>query len=225
MPSKSCVIAATLRVQPAARAVRRHVDVLADVRPVEVEDIGAALAFDRVAAVARIPLERVGAPAQQRRVGADVAVERSLPSRRAAGPRSRCRGRCRRPRPPSSVRSARQRGRSGRRSCRRRRGRTTKSSVAAPTAARRCATATTLSVNGRRRSCRPRWCLVDRAVDAGRRRSALTLTGPSSPTPPLIVSSPPRRVDVDRVGRLTARHVRLGGQAVDEDPAAPRARP
>ena len=75
MPSRSIVIAATLRVRRTRRAVGGDVDLLADVGAVEVERVAAALAVDGVAAVARVPLEAVVAGAQRRRVGADVAVD------------------------------------------------------------------------------------------------------------------------------------------------------
>src|SRR4051794_8217493 len=58
-----------------ARAVGRDVDVLADVRAVELQRVVAALPFDGVAAVAGVPLEGVGAGAELRGVGADVAVD------------------------------------------------------------------------------------------------------------------------------------------------------
>src|SRR4051794_28518520 len=58
-----------------ARAVGRDVDVLADVRAVELQRVVAGLAFDGVAAVAGVPLEGVGAGAELRGVGADVAVD------------------------------------------------------------------------------------------------------------------------------------------------------
>ena len=48
---------------------------LGGVGAVEVQDVLAALALDGVAAVARIPLEVVGAAAQLRGVGAEVAVD------------------------------------------------------------------------------------------------------------------------------------------------------
>ena len=79
MPPMSSAIAATLRLSTHARAVGRQVDVLADVRPVEVEPVGPAVAVDRVVAVARIPLDDVGAGAQPHRVGADVAVGEVVP--------------------------------------------------------------------------------------------------------------------------------------------------
>ena len=56
-----------------APAVGQDVDVLADVRAEEQHRVGAVLAFDRVVAVARIPLEHVVAGAQQRHVVAVVA--------------------------------------------------------------------------------------------------------------------------------------------------------
>ena len=56
-----------------APAVGQDVDVLADVRAEEQHRVGAVLALDRVAAVARIPLEDVVAGADQRQVVAAVA--------------------------------------------------------------------------------------------------------------------------------------------------------
>ena len=56
-------------------AVRRDVDVLGDVRAVEQQRVGAGLALDGVAAVARVPLERVVAGAEERGVVALVAVD------------------------------------------------------------------------------------------------------------------------------------------------------
>ena len=50
-----------------AMAVGRDVDVLVDVRAVEQQRVDAGLAFDRVAAVARIPDERVVAGAEHAR--------------------------------------------------------------------------------------------------------------------------------------------------------------
>src|SRR3954451_2847723 len=58
-----------------ARAVGRDVDVLADVRAVELQRVVAGLAFDGVAPVAGVPLEGVGAGAELGGVGADVAVD------------------------------------------------------------------------------------------------------------------------------------------------------
>ena len=60
--------------QPRAVAVGGDVDLLARVGGVEVERVGAALALDGVAGVARIPLEAVVAAAELGRVGAEVAV-------------------------------------------------------------------------------------------------------------------------------------------------------
>jgi len=56
--------------EPRAAAVGRDVDVLGDVGAVEQERVGARLPFDRVAAVARIPDERVVARAEQGRIAA-----------------------------------------------------------------------------------------------------------------------------------------------------------
>ena len=61
--------------QAHARAVGGDVDVLGGVGAVEAQGVAAALAFDGVAAVARIPLEAVVAGAQQRGVRTDVAVD------------------------------------------------------------------------------------------------------------------------------------------------------
>ena len=57
-------------------AVGGHVDALGDVGAVEQQRVDAGLAFDGVAAVARIPDERVVAGAQERQVVAAVAVAR-----------------------------------------------------------------------------------------------------------------------------------------------------
>ena len=59
--------------QPHAAAIGRDVDVLADVGAVEDQRVGAGLALDGVAAVARIPDERVVAVAEQRHVVAAAA--------------------------------------------------------------------------------------------------------------------------------------------------------
>ena len=59
--------------QPGVPAVGRDVDVLVDVGAVEHEGVGARLAIDRVAAVARVPDERVVARPEQGRV---VALRR-----------------------------------------------------------------------------------------------------------------------------------------------------
>ena len=56
-----------------ARAVGGDVDVLVDVGAVEQHRVGAGLALDDVAAVARVPDERVVAGAQQRHVVAAAA--------------------------------------------------------------------------------------------------------------------------------------------------------
>ncbi len=60
-------------------SVGGQVDVLGDVGAVEEHRVGAVLAFDRVAAVARIPDERVVAGTQQGQVVAAVAVDRVVP--------------------------------------------------------------------------------------------------------------------------------------------------
>ena len=59
--------------------VRRQLDLLGDVGAVEAHRVGAGLAFDRVAAVARIPDERVVACAHEGPVGSSVAVDRVVP--------------------------------------------------------------------------------------------------------------------------------------------------
>ena len=64
---------ATSRVNLRPAAVGRDVDVLADVRAVEQQRVDAGLAFDRVAAVARIPDEGVVARAEQGGVVAAAA--------------------------------------------------------------------------------------------------------------------------------------------------------
>src|SRR6516164_3864536 len=56
--------------EPRAAAIGRDVDVLGDVGAVEQERVGARLPFDGVAAVARIPDERVVARAEQGRIAA-----------------------------------------------------------------------------------------------------------------------------------------------------------
>ena len=63
------------RVKRSASAVGRDVDVLVDVGAVEQQRVGAGLALDGVAAVARIPLEHVVARAEQGGVVALVAVD------------------------------------------------------------------------------------------------------------------------------------------------------
>ena len=71
------------------RAVGRDVDFLVDVGAVEHQRVVAGLALDGVAAVARVPDERVVAGAEQRRIVAGAAddgsspwlpIRRSLPS-------------------------------------------------------------------------------------------------------------------------------------------------
>ena len=61
--------------EPHPAAVGRDVDVLGDVGAVEQQRVGAVLAFDRVAAVARIPDEGVVAGAEEGRVVAAAAVD------------------------------------------------------------------------------------------------------------------------------------------------------
>src|SRR5262249_51150103 len=58
-----------------AVAVRREGDVLGDVGAVEAHRVGAGVAFDRVAAVARVPDERVVTGAERTLIGAAVAVD------------------------------------------------------------------------------------------------------------------------------------------------------
>ena len=65
--------------EPEPASVRRQVDLLGDVGAVEDHRVGAALALDGVAAVARIPRERVVAGAQERDVAAPVSVDRVVP--------------------------------------------------------------------------------------------------------------------------------------------------
>ena len=74
------------------RAVGRNVDLLVDVGAVERERVEPRLALDDVAAVARIPDERVVAGAEQRGVVAAAADDRGRCRRR----RSACRCRRRR---------------------------------------------------------------------------------------------------------------------------------
>ena len=59
---------ADIAEQPHAAAIGRDVHVLVDVGAVEHQRIGAGLALDDVAAVARVPDERVVAVAEQRDV-------------------------------------------------------------------------------------------------------------------------------------------------------------
>ena len=80
-PLTSIVTLATSREKRSALAVGRDVDVLGDVGAVELQRVGAGLALDDVAAVARVPDERVVAGAEEGNV---VAV--------AADARGRCRG-------------------------------------------------------------------------------------------------------------------------------------
>ena len=61
--------------QPHPRAIGRDVDVLGDVGAVEHQRVGAGLALDGVAAVARVPDERVVAGAEQGHVVAAAAVD------------------------------------------------------------------------------------------------------------------------------------------------------
>ena len=58
-----------------ASAVGGNVEALADIRAVEEHRVGSVLAFDHVAAIARIPLEHVIARAEQRGVVALLAVD------------------------------------------------------------------------------------------------------------------------------------------------------
>ena len=66
--------------QPHPPAIGRDVDVLVDVGAVEHQRIGAGLAFDDVAAVARVPDERVVAVAEQGQSLPRPPVTMSLPS-------------------------------------------------------------------------------------------------------------------------------------------------
>ena len=61
--------------QAGAGAIRRNVDLLGDVGAVEQQRIGAVLAFDDVAAIARIPLERIVSGAEEGSVAALIAVD------------------------------------------------------------------------------------------------------------------------------------------------------
>ena len=65
--------------EPEPVAVRRQVDPLGRVGAVEAQHVRAVLTFDGVAAVTRIPDERVVACAEERRVAAPVPVERVVP--------------------------------------------------------------------------------------------------------------------------------------------------
>src|ERR1044071_5375579 len=56
-------------------AIRRNVDLLGDIGAVEQQRICAVLAFDDIAAIARIPLERIVSSAKEGRVAALVAVD------------------------------------------------------------------------------------------------------------------------------------------------------
>ena len=75
MSSRSMVMAAMSRVRRTREPLAETSMCSAGVGAVEVQGVAAALAFDGVAAVARIPLEAVVAGAQQRGVGTDVAVD------------------------------------------------------------------------------------------------------------------------------------------------------
>ena len=78
-PSRSIVMLATSREQPCPRAIGRDVDVLVDVRAVEQQRVDAGLAFDRVAAVAGVPDERVVAGAREAVSLPRPPMTRSLP--------------------------------------------------------------------------------------------------------------------------------------------------
>ena len=85
-----------------AVAVGRDIDFLVDVRAVEEHRVVAALALDGVAAVARVPLERVAAGAHQGHVvapEADDQVVAVAAEERVVAPAAdeRCRCPCRRP--------------------------------------------------------------------------------------------------------------------------------
>ena len=91
--------------EPEPVSVRRQVDLLGDVGAVEAHRVGTGLAFDRVAAVARIPDEGIVAGAQQGPVVASVAVERVVALAAEQGLRSGSPGQgvvCRFPRRSSS---------------------------------------------------------------------------------------------------------------------------
>ena len=79
MPLRSMVMLADVAGEPDAAAVGRDVDVLVDVGPVELQVVGAALALDGVAAVARVPHERVVPGAELGRVVARPAVDEIVP--------------------------------------------------------------------------------------------------------------------------------------------------
>ena len=72
---RSIVTLATSRKKQHAAAIGRDVDVLGDVGAEEQQRVGAVLAFDGVAAVARVPVEHVVAGAEQRDVVAVVAED------------------------------------------------------------------------------------------------------------------------------------------------------
>ena len=65
---------AMLRVKRTRPALAETLEQLADVGAVEVQRVGVALAVDGVVAVARVPVEAVVAAAEQRGIGAEVAV-------------------------------------------------------------------------------------------------------------------------------------------------------
>ncbi len=90
--------------EPQPVAVRRQVDLLGRGGAVEHHRVRAVLALDRVAAVARVPDERVVAGAEERDVVAAVAVDRVVAGAAdAASPHRRRRRSCRCPAPPSIV--------------------------------------------------------------------------------------------------------------------------
>ena len=66
---------ADIAEQAGAVAIRRDIDLLGDVGAVEQQRIGAVVAFDDVAAIARIPLERIVSGAKECSVTALIAVD------------------------------------------------------------------------------------------------------------------------------------------------------
>ena len=94
----------TSRVKQHASAVGRDVEVLVRRRAVEQQRVGAVLALDGVAAVARVPLEDVVAGAEQGDVVALVAVDEVVAVAAEQEHRRRCcRGCVSLPAPPSTV--------------------------------------------------------------------------------------------------------------------------
>ena len=66
---------ADIAKQASAAAIGRDIDLLANVGAVEQQRIGAVLAFDDVAAIARIPLKRIVSGAEECGVTALIAVD------------------------------------------------------------------------------------------------------------------------------------------------------